>query len=182
MWRKGNTLALLAGMQIDIATMGINMEISLKTRNKTTITCLVAQSCLILCNPMDYSLPASSVHRDSPGKNTEVGCHFLFQGIFPTQGSNQHLLCLLHWQVGSLPQESPGKLIKGKWKWKVAQSRLTLCNPMDYTVHGILQVRILEWVAFPFSRGSSQPRDRTQVSTLQADSLPAEPQGMPKSN
>ena len=40
---------------------------------------------------------------------------------------------------------------------KVAQSRPTLCNPMDYTVHGILQDRILEWVAFPFSRGSSQP-------------------------
>ena len=38
-----------------------------------------------------------------------------------------------------------------------------LCNPMDSMVHGILQVRILEWVAFPFSRGSSQPRDRTQV-------------------
>ena len=46
---------------------------------------------------------------------------------------------------------------------KVAQSCLTLCKPMDYTVHGILQARILEWVAFPFSRGSSQPRDRTQV-------------------
>ena len=39
-----------------------------------------------------------------------------------------------------------------------------LGNPMDYTVHGILQARILEWVAFPFSRGTSQPRDRTQVS------------------
>ena len=37
---------------------------------------------------------------------------------------------------------------------------------MDYTVHGILQVRILEWVAFPFSRGSSQPRDQTQVSQI----------------
>ena len=37
---------------------------------------------------------------------------------------------------------------------------------MDYTVHGILQARILEWVAFPFSRGSSQPRDRTQVSCI----------------
>ena len=40
---------------------------------------------------------------------------------------------------------------------------LTLCDPMDYTVCGILQARILEWVAFPFSRGSSQPRDQTQV-------------------
>ena len=49
---------------------------------------------------------------------------------------------------------------------KVAQLGLTLCNPMNYTVHGILQARILEEVAFPFSRGSSQPRDRTQVSHI----------------
>ena len=49
---------------------------------------------------------------------------------------------------------------------EVAQSCLTLCNPVDYTVHGILQARILEWVAFPLSGGSSQPRDRTQVSRI----------------
>ena len=49
---------------------------------------------------------------------------------------------------------------------EVAQSCLTLCNPLDYTVHGILQARILEWVAFPFFRGSSQPRDQTQVSHI----------------
>ena len=47
---------------------------------------------------------------------------------------------------------------------EVTQLCLTLCNPMDYTIHGILQARILQWVAFPFSRGSSQPRDQTQVS------------------
>ena len=51
-------------------------------------------------------------------------------------------------------------------KVKVAQSFPTLCNPMDYTVHGILQVRILERVAVPFSRGSSPPRDQTQVSHI----------------
>ena len=51
-------------------------------------------------------------------------------------------------------------------KMKVAQLCLTLCDTMDYTLHGILQARILEWVAFPFSRGSSQPRDRTQVSLI----------------
>ena len=48
-------------------------------------------------------------------------------------------------------------------KWsevKVTQSHLTLCDPMDYKVHGILLARILEWVAFPCSGGSSQPRDR----------------------
>ena len=49
---------------------------------------------------------------------------------------------------------------------KFAQLCLTLYNPMDYTVHGILQARILEWVAFPFARGSPQPRDRTQVSHI----------------
>ena len=49
---------------------------------------------------------------------------------------------------------------------KVTQSCLTLCDPMAYIVCGILQARILEWVAFPFSRGSSQPRDRTQVSLI----------------
>ena len=48
---------------------------------------------------------------------------------------------------------------------KVAQS-YGLSDPMEYTVHGILQARILEWVAIPFSRGSSQPRDQTQVSRI----------------
>ena len=63
----------------------------------------VAQSCLTLCNPMECGLPGSSVHEDSPGKNTGVGCHFLLQEIFPTQGSNpgllhcrQMLYCLSH--------------------------------------------------------------------------------------
>ena len=53
----------------------------------------VAQSCLTLCDPMDC--PWSS-----PGQNTGVGCHFLLQGIFLTQGLNLHLLC---WQANSLP-------------------------------------------------------------------------------
>ena len=53
--------------------------------------CLVSQSCLTLCNPMDCSPPGSSVHGDSPGKNTRVGCHALLQGIFPTQGPNTGL-------------------------------------------------------------------------------------------
>ena len=51
-------------------------------------------------------------------------------------------------------------------KVKVAQSCPTLCDPMDYTAHGILQARILEWVVFPFSRGTFQPRDWTQVSRI----------------
>ena len=57
----------------------------------------------------------------------------------------------------------------GEWKWKkvkVAQLCPTLCDPMDYTVHGILHTRVLEWVAFPFSRGSSRPKDWTQVPCI----------------
>ena len=54
---------------------------------------------------------------------------------------------------------------------EVAQSCLTLCDPMDCTltgssVHGIFQAIVLEWIAIPFSRGSSQPRARTQVSRI----------------
>ena len=49
---------------------------------------------------------------------------------------------------------------------KVTQSCPTLCDLLDSTVHGILEARILEWVAFPFSRGSSQPRDKTKVSHI----------------
>ena len=64
------------------------------------------QLCLILCDPMDYSPPDSSVLGYSPGKNTGVGCHALFQGIFPTQRLNPRLL---YWRVDSLPLVLPGK-------------------------------------------------------------------------
>ena len=60
-------------------------------------------SCTAFCDPMIYSLPDSSVHGSVPGKNARVGCHFLLQGIFPTQGLNLHLLRLLHWRADSLP-------------------------------------------------------------------------------
>ena len=55
----------------------------------------------------------------------------------------------------------------------------TLCVSMDYTVHGILQARILEWVAYPFSSGSSRPRNQTRSPALQAYSLPTELSGSP---
>ena len=65
-------------------------------------------------------------------------------------------------------------------KVKVAQPCLTLCNPMDYTVHGILQARILEWVAIPFSRGYSQLGIEPRSPALRADSLLSEPPGKPR--
>ena len=86
------------------------------TRNVKSM-CLVTQSCLTLCDPMDYSLTCSSVQRDSPGKNTGVCCHALFRGLFPTQGLNPSLLhsrqilyCLSH--QGSLASQ----IITIKWK------------------------------------------------------------------
>ena len=66
------------------------------------------QSCPTLCDAMDCR-PPGSCPWDSPGKNTGVGCLALLPGIFPTQGPNLHLLCLLHWQVGSLLLPPPGK-------------------------------------------------------------------------
>ena len=62
---------------------------------------------------------------------------------------------------------------------KVANSCPTLCVPMDHTVHGILQARIPEWVAFPFSKGLPNPGIKPTSPELQADSLSAEPQGKP---
>ena len=67
-----------------------------------------------------------------------------------------------------------------KVKVKVAQSCLTLCVPMDYTVHGILQARILEWVVFPSPGDLSNPGIEHRSHALQADSLPAQPPGKPK--
>ena len=69
------------------------------------VPCLVTQSCLILCSPMDCSPPGASVHGDSPGKSTWVSCHALLQGISPTQGWNPGLLDL---QEDSLPAEPSG--------------------------------------------------------------------------
>ena len=91
-----------------------------------------------------------------PGKNTGVGCHFLLQGIFSAQKANPHLL---HWQADSLPMSHQESLSR------------TLCYPMDCSppgssVHGISQARVLEWVAISSTRGSSQPRDQTQVSHI----------------
>ena len=71
------------------------------------VLCLVTQSCPALCDtmyPVRLLCPWAS-----PGKKTRVGCHALLQGIFSTQGLNPGLLCLLYWQVGSLPLVPPGK-------------------------------------------------------------------------
>ena len=126
-------------------------------------------SCSVMSNslwPLDWSPLGSSVHVDSPGKNTGVGCHVLLQDIFPTQGSNPGLPhCRLILYQLSYPESPIGSFSS------VAQSCLTLCDPMDSSPLGssvccILQARKLEWVAMPSSRESSQPRDLGLVSCI----------------
>ena len=89
---------------------------------------------------------------NAPGKNTRMGSHSLLQGTFATQESN---LASLRCRQILYPMSRQGRPLS-----TVLQSNSVL----DYTVRGILQARILEWVAVLFSRGSSQPRNRTQVS------------------
>ena len=88
---------------------------------------LVIQSCPTLCDPMDCSPPGSSCSRDSSGKNTGVGCHFLLQGIFPTQGSNPGLP---HWRQILYWLSHQGSLnfcinVKKKKNWS---KEYVLCN------------------------------------------------------
>ena len=110
---------------------------------------------------MDCSLPGSSVHGILQARILGWVAMPLSGGIFPTQGSNPRLLCLL--AGGFFTTSITWEAHKRQVKWK-SLSHVWLCDPTDYTVHGILQARILEWIAFSFSRGSSQLRDQTQVS------------------
>ena len=71
------------------------------------------QSCPTLCDPMDYRPPGSFVHGIIRNEYWR-GCHFLLQGVFPTQGLNPCPLCLLHWQAGSLTTVPPGEPTVGQ--------------------------------------------------------------------
>ena len=119
--------------------------------------CKSLQSCLILCDPVDCSLPGFSVHGILQARILEWVVMPSSRVSSRSQDWSRVSLCLLQCQVGASPLAPPTK---------VAQSCLTLCDPMDYAAHGILQARILERVAFPFSRGSSQPRNWTRVSCI----------------
>ena len=150
--------------------------------------CLVAQSCLILCDPMDCSSPGSSVHGYSPGKNSGVQLPCPPPGDLPNprikpMSPTLQLDSLLSEPLNSFQgprQFKPHWFLPGPFCVWVTQLCLTLCEPMDWgspgsSIYGISQSRILEWVAIPFVRGSSQPRGWTWSPTLQADSLLCEP-------
>ena len=122
----------------------------------------VAKSCRTLSDPMDCSLPDSSIHGIFQARVLEWGA-IAFSVIVIREMKIKATV-----RNFNIPTSEV----------KVVQSCATLCDPMDYIVHGIIQARILEWVAVPFSRGSSQPRHGTWVSCI-SNSLPAEPPGEP---
>ena len=131
--------------------------------------CSVSLSCQILWNPMDCSLPGSSAHGFLQTRTPE------WLAVSSSRGSSwlmdrARISCLpcisrqilYSWDTW----EAPLILLYEMWEWKSLSCVWLFVTPMDYRVHGILQARILEWVTFPFSRGSSRPRDQTQVSHI----------------
>ena len=88
--------------QMILSSGNLNMEI-LGEKKVTCLVLSVTQLCLTLCDPPGLQSTKLLCPWDFPGKNTGVGCHFLLQGIFPTQGLNLCLLRLLHQQANSLP-------------------------------------------------------------------------------
>ena len=118
-----------------------------------------------------------------------VSTHWILTTAFSVPGDSK---CQFHEDRDFCPQCLTCRVCPhGHWinEWicccsSVAKSCPVLCNPMDYSlpgssVHGIPQARILEWIALPFSRGFSQPRDRTWIFCTAADSLASEQPGKP---
>ena len=107
-----NNGAVNMGVQISLLDPAFSCFVYICTSEiagsySSSVLCLVAQSCLTLCDPMDCSLPGSSVHGDSPGKNAGLGCHAVLQGIFPLQGLNPGLLHCKQILFHLSHQESP---------------------------------------------------------------------------
>ena len=128
---------------------------------------MLIQPCPTLCYPVDFSLPGFSVHGILQARILEWVAFPFSRGSSQSRDWAHWVSCigrqiLYHWATK--------EAMMGLWS-EVAQSCLTLCDPMDsslpgFSVHGILQARILEWVTISFSRGSSWPRDRTWVSHI----------------
>ena len=102
-------------------------------------------------------MPGSFRPWDFPGKNTGVGRHFLLQGIFPTRGSSPHLLCLLHWQVASLPPSHQGSCFIQIAHLSSNEPRLKCTRayglyPPGSSVQEISPAKLLEWIAISFSK------------------------------
>ena len=106
---------------------------------------LLFKLCLTLYDPMDCSTPGSSVHGILQAKNTRVGCHFLLQGIFPSQGSDTCLLCLLHWQVASVLLSHLGN----PSQWVLPGVKCAERGGILSQVHGVLPPPIIVTTTIP---------------------------------
>ena len=132
--------------------------------------------CEVSQKVMSHSLPSHGLQParllcpwDFPGKHTEVACHFLLQGIFPTQGSNGHLLHLLHCReiLYHLSHQGSPYLLESESESR--SSCLTLCDPMDCSppgssVHGILQPEY--WSGLPFPSPGDLPNPGSNPGLL----------------
>ena len=128
------------------------------------VVVLAAQSCPALCDAMDCIACRAPLSMEFSMQNTGVGSHFVLQGIFTSQGLNLGLLICRQILYHLSHQGNPMQGCVVLCCVLVAQSCLTLCDPMDCSppgssVHEIFQARRLEWVAISFSMGSSQPMD-----------------------
>ena len=121
------------------------------------VLCLVAQSCPTLCNPMDHSPPGSSVHRDSPGKNTGVGCYVLLQEIITTQGLNPGLLhcrwiLYCHFiSLERLPPLSPSHLPRSSQSARLGSLLHSNFSPAIYVTHDSVYMSLLFTAFVSFS-------------------------------
>ena len=104
---------------------------------------------------------------NAPGSSPNKWC-WVGEGLVDKYLGSLHLLVEIILRLAShcLQEVASGISLPAQVKVKVTQSCLTLCDPIDDTVHGILQATTLKWVAFPFSRGSSQARNRNSVSCI----------------
>ena len=112
---------------------------------------------------MDKDVVCVCTHTPHTHTHTEEYCSAISKNeILLLTTTRMDLEDIMLSQINRAKTNTVWKKVRGQ----VAQLCPTLCNPMDHTLHGILQAWILEWVAIPFSRGSSQPRDWTQVSHI----------------
>ena len=105
------SLLLSFSVKVEITDVCINVETCVYSFLPVSFLCVcsVTHSCLTLCDPLDCVTHQAPLSMEFSRRDAGVGSNFLLQGIFPTQGSNPHLLHLLHWQAGSLPLVPTGK-------------------------------------------------------------------------
>ena len=173
--------------------MEISIEIPQKTKDRTTIW-------------SSKGFPGGSAVKNPPGNAGDMGSN-TGSGRSPREGNGNplqysclenpmdkgawwatvHGITTVGHNLATKQQQqwsgnhTPGHISKVK-ESEVTQSCLTLCDPMDcslpgFSIHGIFQARVLEWVAISFSKGSSWPRDWTESPALQADALPSKSPG-----